>query len=407
MLSYLRKGVLTALWLSIVTAPLIALKVNVSDQSINILWVRMALVFIAEIIVCSLWIFLLDLKQNKQSSEKPTSQSQNGLSINTKWQALKSSPRFKRGALIVLAAIAILYPILLSPYQVNIMTTALTYAVLALGLNIIIGFAGMLHLGYIAFFAIGAYSYALLNTYFGVGFWVALPIGGIAALLLSILLSIPVLRLRGDYLAIVTLASGEILRIVLENWTALTNGPRGISNISRPSIFNIDLTLNSSTILVYFLVIVILVLVVIMMRRLEYSRIGRRWEAMKEDEIAARSMGVNITKAKLSALCVGSVWAGVAGVTFAGRITFINPPSFSIWESIVVLCAVVLGGMGSIIGVVIGALVLLLIPEYFRAFSDFRLLFFGLVLIIMMLFRPGGLFPKKRRLFLIKQDNSN
>ncbi len=284
------------------------------------------------------------------------------------------------------------------------MTAALTYAIMALGLNIIIGFGGMLHLGYIAFFAAGAYSYALLNTLFGINFWIALPIGGIVALIFSLLLGIPVLRLRGDYLAIVTLAFGEITRIVLQNWTKLTNGPRGISGIERPQLFGFVQDLNSAAVLIYFLLIAILLLVIGVMRRLEYSRFGRKWEAMREDEVAARSMGINITTAKLSAFSVGSIWAGVAGVTFAARVTFINPPSFSIWESIVVLCAVVLGGMGSIIGVTIGALVLLLLPEYLRAFSDFRLLAFGLILVIMMIFRPGGIIQKRRHHFEISKE---
>jgi branched-chain amino acid transport system permease protein len=286
-----------------------------------------------------------------------------------------------------------------SLYQIDIMTTALIYVVIALGLNIVVGLAGLLDLGYVAFFAVGSYAYALLNYHFQLSFWICLPIGGALGFFFGVLLGFPVLRLRGDYLAIVTLGFGEIIRLILENWNDFSFGPSGIANIPRPGFFGMDFSLRQNQTYMYYLMIGLALFTVFVVRRLQDSRIGRAWMALREDEIACQAMGINKTRTKLSAFALGATWAGMGGVMFAAKTTFINPASFTIWESVIILCCVVLGGMGSIMGVVAGALVLKLLPEYFRAFSEYRMLIFGVVLVLMMVFRPGGLISSTRRVY--------
>jgi branched-chain amino acid transport system permease protein len=271
-----------------------------------------------------------------------------------------------------------------------------------LGLNIVVGLAGLLDLGYVAFYAVGAYSYALLNYHFGLGFWLALPIGAGLALMFGILLGFPVLRLRGDYLAIVTLGFGEIIRLILENWNDFSFGPSGIANIPRPGFFGIELSLDQATTYLYFLMIALVLMTIFVVSRLQNSRIGRAWIALREDEVACQAMGIDKTKTKLTAFAMGATWAGMAGVVFAAKTTFINPASFTIWESIIILCVVVLGGMGSVLGVICGALILILLPEYLRAFSEYRMLIFGSVLVVMMVFRPGGIVSEVRRTYQFK-----
>jgi len=276
---------------------------------------------------------------------------------------------------------------------------------LALGLNIVIGLGGMLHLGYAAFYLVGAYTYALLNHYFGVSFWVALPIGALLSMVFGILLAIPVLRLRGDYLAIVTLGFGEIMRIVVTNWDAVTLGPSGVKGIARPGFFGADLSLPQTMNYTYFICLALVVITILIVNRLENSRIGRQWVAMGEDDIAARAMGVNTVKAKMTAFAMGALWAGLAGVVFAARTTFVNPESFRVWESVLILSMVVLGGMGSIPGVIVGALLLILLPEYLRPFAEYRLLIFGALLVVMMVFKPAGLIPKRRKAYKLRPDD--
>jgi branched-chain amino acid transport system permease protein len=302
---------------------------------------------------------------------------------------------------VVIAFIAA-YPFVFSMYQTNIMISALIYIMLGLGINIVVGLAGLLDLGYVAFYAVGAYSYALLNYHFGLSFWLALPIGAATGAFFGILLGYPVLRLRGDYLAIVTLGFGEIIRLILENWNAFSFGPSGIANIPRPGFFGIKMSLEQSSIFIYFLLIVLVIFTIFVVNRLKDSRIGRAWIAMREDEVACQAMGIDRTKTKLTAFALGATWAGMAGVMFAAKTTFINPASFTIWESINVLCIVVLGGMGSILGVIFGALALILLPEYLRAFSEYRMLLFGFILVTMMVFRPGGIISATRRTYKFK-----
>jgi branched-chain amino acid transport system permease protein len=300
----------------------------------------------------------------------------------------------------------IAFPFFFSTYQVTIMSTALIYVMLGLGLNIVIGLAGLLDLGYVAFYAVGAYSYALLNYHFGLSFWLALPIGGILGALFGILLGFPVLRLRGDYLAIVTLGFGEIIRLILENWNEFSFGPSGIAGIPRPGFFGVEMSLNAATNYVYYLLIGLVILTVFFVNRLQNSRIGRAWIALREDEIACQAMGIDKTKTKLTAFALGATWAGMAGVVFAAKTTFINPASFTFLESAIILSIVVLGGMGSIVGVIVGALVLILLPEYLRAFSDYRMILFGGILVLMMVFRPQGLIAGARRVYQFRGGNA-
>lgn len=290
-------------------------------------------------------------------------------------------------ALFFLAFLIIL-PFFLNDYYRDIMTLTCIYIVLALGLNIIVGQAGLLNLGYVAFYAIGAYTYAILSTKFGLSFWPGLVAGGALAALFAVVLGAPTLRLRGDYFAIVTLGLGEITRIILNNWDSMTGGPNGISQVGRPVLAGYVL---HTTFDFYYLILMISVGTVFAMKRIMASRIGRAWIAIREDEIAAEAMGINTFRLKLLAFVLGSAWAGLTGVFFAAKMAFVSPESFTFFESVLILCMVVLGGMGSIPGIILGAILLITLPEVFRDFQDYRMLAFGAALVIMMVFRPQGL----------------
>ena len=295
-------------------------------------------------------------------------------------------------------------------YVVDTATTVLIYVMLGWGLNVVVGLAGLLDLGYVAFYAVGAYSYALLSTQFGWSFWEALPVSGAMAASFGILLGYPILRLRGDYLAIVTLGFGEIVRIILVNWTEFSNGPNGISSIPRPSFFGLDFTRSAPEgsqtfsgffglefspmhrlIFLYYLILVLELLTHAFVSRLRKLPVGRAWEALREDEIACQAMGMNTTNIKLSAFAIGAMLGGFAGVFFAARQGFISPESFTFTESAIILAIVVLGGMGSQMGVVLAATLLVLIPEFGRNFAEYRMLLFGLAMVLIMVWRPGGL----------------
>jgi len=292
-----------------------------------------------------------------------------------------------------LAALAAL-PFLLNKYYLDVLITAGIYIVLALGLNIIVGLAGLLVLGYIAFYAVGAYAYAILGTQYHLSFFVALPLAALLALLFGFVLGLPTLRLRGDYLAIVTLGFGEIVRIVLNNWDGLTGGPNGIMGIPKPALFGLSLGRQPH---LYLLVLIMIGLVSFLIGRLNDSRLGRALVAMREDETAARACGVDTTRLKMLAFGLSAAVAGMMGVVFAAKMNFVSPESFTFWESVMILCMVVLGGMASIPGVILGALVLVVIPEWLRPVQNYRMLIFGASMAAMMVFRPQGLIPSKRR----------
>ena len=306
-------------------------------------------------------------------------------------------------------------------YLLDLSILVLTYVMLGWGLNVVVGLAGLLDLGYVAFYAVGAYSYALLATNFALSFWVCLPLAGILAAFWGVLLGFPVLRLRGDYLAIVTLAFGEIIRLVIINWQSLTGGPNGISGIPRPSFFGIPLTPGddglaarlgiefSPTHRIVFLFYVILALalltnwVTIRLRRLP---IGRAWEALREDEVACRALGINITTTKLTAFATGAMFGGFAGAFFATRQGFISPESFTFQESALVLAIVVLGGMGSQLGVALAAVTLIGGFELFRGFDQYRMLVFGMAMVLLMIWRPRGLIGHRAPTVFLRQSTA-
>jgi branched-chain amino acid transport system permease protein len=342
----------------------------------------------------------------------------------------------KRDRRVVLASYAVLIMALaLLPFVVGaglgrgwvrILDFALLYIMLAVGLNIVVGYAGLLDLGYIAFYAVGAYLYALLaSPHFGVHlpFWLLLPLGAVVAGMFGVLLGAPTLKLRGDYLAIVTLGFGEIIRIFLNNLNApvnITNGPQGVTLIDPVAIgglsFGRSQTLFGVAIpglyLYYYLFLLLAAAIILVSVRLENSRIGRAWVAIREDEVAAEAMGINTRNVKLLAFAMGASFGGIAGGLFAGFQGFISPESFNLFESIIVLCMLVLGGMGNIPGVVLGAILLTTFPEALRYLgelqqllfggvlvdpADLRMLLFGLALVLIMIFRPAGLLPSRQR----------
>ncbi len=307
----------------------------------------------------------------------------------------------------------------------------LIYVMLGWGLNIVVGLAGLLDLGYVAFYAVGAYSYALLAKTFGLSFWLLLPMAGILASFWGILLGFPVLRLRGDYLAIVTLAFGEIIRIVLINWVDLTNGYAGITGIPRPTFFGIPFNADDGgfaarfgleyspiyrTIFLYYLILALAFLTAFVTMRLRRLPVGRAWEALREDEIACRSLGINTTNTKLTAFATGAMFAGFAGSFFAARQGFISPDSFTFLESATILSIVVLGGMGSQIGVAIAAIAMIGGTEIMRELdflklifgatfdpTQYRMLLFGLVMVLIMIWRPRGLITTREPSIVLKE----
>ncbi|WP_324711131.1 high-affinity branched-chain amino acid ABC transporter permease LivM [Pseudomonas citronellolis] len=317
--------------------------------------------------------------------------------------------------LLVVAAVAL--PFFANKYLLTVVILGLIYVLLGLGLNIVVGLAGLLDLGYVAFYAIGAYGLALGYQYLGLGFWTVLPLAAITAAMAGALLGFPVLRMHGDYLAIVTLGFGEIIRLILNNWLSFTGGPNGMQ-VPAPTFFGlefgrrakeggtpiheflgIDYNQNLKFIFIYAVLFLVVLLVLYVKHRLTRMPVGRAWEALREDEIACRSLGLNHVLVKLSAFMLGASTAGLAGVFFASYQGFVNPSSFTFFESALILAIVVLGGMGSTLGVVIAAFVLTVTPELLRSFADYRVLLFGMLMVLMMIWRPRGLIRINRRGF--------
>ncbi len=354
--------------------------------------------------------------------------------------AAASAGRFVTLAGFVALGVVVAYPLVLlgwlgpqgslkwiNNYGVQI----LIYVMLGWGLNIVVGLAGLLDLGYVAFYAVGAYAYALLATTFGLSFWICLPLAGILAAFWGILLGFPVLRLRGDYLALVTLAFGEIITIVLTNWVELTNGESGISSIPRVTFFGIPFTAAPDgfaatfgiafspihrTIFLFYLILVLALITNVVTIRLRRLPIGRAWEALREDEIACRSLGVNTTNTKLTAFALGAMFGGLAGAFFAVRQGFINPNSFTFMESATILAIVVLGGMGSQLGVALAAVVMIGGTEILRELdflkavfgadfdpSQYRMLIFGFAMVAMMVWKPRGLISTREPSIFLKE----
>ncbi len=401
-LQEIKRSLLVSIWFVFLTFPLMVIRVDSIEKTVQWRWMNMVYVAIGSFLLSFVFRYMLQRKEMK-SDDNGDDDKKDKTGRSFIHQGL-ADPRYRNIILGSLLAVALIFPHVFSTYQTSIMTTALMYVVLGLGLNIVVGLAGLLDLGYVAFYAVGAYTYALLYHFFGLGFWVALPIGGLLAAAFGILLGIPVLRLRGDYLAIVTLGFGEIIRLVMENWGEFSQGPSGVSNIPRPSFLGIDMSLDTALIYTYYLMLLFVIFTIFFVNRLQDSRLGRAWIALREDEIACQAMGIDKMKTKLVAFSLGAFWAGIVGVIFAAKTTFISPRSFTFIESAIILSIVVLGGMGSIIGVIIGAFILILLPEYLRALSEYRMLAFGAILVCMMVFRPQGIIGSIRRTYTYKKQ---
>ncbi|MGH8352731.1 MAG: high-affinity branched-chain amino acid ABC transporter permease LivM [Pseudomonas sp.] len=407
----LRTAFFSALLVLAVAYPILGLKLSVVGVGLQVQGADAATLW--AIAGCALAMFFWQLLRERIGASWASVPSLP--SMPSKASDFLTLPSTQRWAVLAVILVALAWPFFGSRGAVDIATLILIYLLLGLGLNIVVGLAGLLDLGYVGFYAVGAYSYALLSHYYGLGFWVCLPIAGAMAAFFGFILGFPVLRLRGDYLAIVTLGFGEIIRILLRNMTWLTGGPNGISNIDKPSLFGLSferkaaegmqtfheyfgIAYNSinKVIFLYLVALLLSLFALFVINRLLRMPLGRAWEALREDEIACRALGLNPTVIKLSAFTLGACFAGFAGSFFAARQGLVTPESFTFIESATVLAIVVLGGMGSQLGVILAAVVMILLPEIGRDLQEYRMLIFGAVLVLMMIWRPQGLLPMQR-----------
>ncbi len=404
----MKKGLVSALWAGLVALLLFApiTGVVLSGYQMEWHWQRplwlAGAVFLGYLLFAPLWNRLRPVGQG-------TARAQRGASA--------TSPGRRKIGIGLALLVAFLLPFWLGKYGLSVATLALIYILLALGLNIVVGLAGLLDLGFVAFYAVGAYSYALGYHYFQMSFWLALPFGALLAAGFGMLLGFPVLRLHGDYLAIVTLGFGEIIRLILNNWVSLTGGPNGVS-APFPTLFGlefnrrakqggvplheylgIEYSPNHRAIFLYLLLLLVVCAMIAVVVRLKRMPIGRTWEALRENEIACRSLGINHVTVKLSAFGLGALVGGLGGVFFAASQGFVNPTSFTFFESAHVLAIVVLGGMGSTTGVIVAALLLTILPEMLRDFADYRVLVVGIAMVLVMIWRPRGLRQRRRPVF--------
>ena len=408
----LSDALLAALLTAVLLTPIFGLRIHVDGVNVSLNRTPTP-VIVAVVAIFLLRLFRQPLQQVWGKLRIPASWRDNALTAA--FNQAKQQSRYQWGLWLLLLAAAVVWPFTASRGAVDVMTLALIYVMLGLGLNIVVGFAGLLVLGYAAFYAVGAYTYALLAQHYGLSFWLGLPVAGALAALTGFLLGLPVLRLRGDYLAIVTLGFGEITRLLLNNLNFLTGGPDGIGNIPRPTLFGLEFSRRAreggatfheffgldysggyGVIFMYLLGLALVLLTLFVINRLLRMPLGRAWEALREDEIACRSLGLSPTTIKLSALTLSAAFAGLAGAFFAARQGHINPESFTFIESAMVLAIVVLGGMGSQLGVMLAAIAITALPELAREFDEYRMLAFGLVMVLMMIWRPQGLIPATR-----------
>ena len=408
-----RDAALSALIAAGLFAPLIGLVTETGDRGLTLRARPVALAVVVILVFLGRLIMLTRRGRAAPPAEARTSDARR---------------RLGKAVAPVLLICAVLLPFGGSRYYIDLATLVLTYIMLGWGLNIVVGLAGLLDLGYVAFYAVGAYSYALLAETFGLGFWTCLPLAGIMAAFWGVLLGFPVLRLRGDYLAIVTLAFGEIIRIVLINWVSFTHGPNGITGIPRPTLFGLRFSMDGGdgtfagffglepqtihrVIFLYYVILGLALMTNWFTVRLRRTPLGRAWEALREDETACRSLGIDVTSTKLTAFGIGAMFGGFAGAFFATRQAFISPESFTFIESATVLAIVVLGGLGSQLGVALSAIVMVGGLELLRTFLSFlgehmgsavfqgianelplyRMLIFGLALVVVMVLRPRGM----------------
>ena len=417
LLSSIKDSLFTGLIALALFGPIVGLRTVAKNEAlvVNPKWF---VVFII-VLVCALGRFLTNLYVYKRD-----------LKYGVQASVGKTITNFldTKGTQIALSAIifSLVFPFLpfTDRYLMDIAIMMLTYIMLGWGLNIVIGLAGLLDLGYVAFYAVGAYSYALFAIHFGWSFWICLPIAGIFAAMFGVLLGFPVLRLRGDYLAIVTLAFGEMIRILLLNWYQLTKGPDGLTGIPRPSFFGLpfksfpeegeqtfhtffglEYSPMQRIIFLYYLILVLALITNLFTLKIRRLPIGRAWEALREDEIACKSLGVNPRNTKLTAFAIGAMFGGFAGSFFATRQAFISPESFTFIESAIIVAIVVLGGMGSQTGVVLATVFLIGLIEVFRDFESYRMIAFGGAMVLIMIFRPRGILAtRKPTITLHKQE---
>ena len=408
LLSSIKDSLFTGLIALALFGPIVGLRTVAKNEAlvVNPKW----FVVIIIVLVCALGRFLTNLYVYKRD-----------LKYGVQASAGKAITNFldTKGTQIALSAIifSLVFPFLpfTDRYLMDIAIMMLTYIMLGWGLNIVIGLAGLLDLGYVAFYAVGAYSYALFAIHFGWSFWICLPIAGIFAAMFGVLLGFPVLRLRGDYLAIVTLAFGEMIRILLLNWYQLTKGPDGLTGIPRPSFFGLpfksfpeegeqtfhtffglEYSPMQRIIFLYYLILVLALITNIFTIKIRRLPIGRAWEALREDEIACKSLGVNPRNTKLTAFAIGAMFGGFAGSFFATRQAFISPESFTFIESAIIVAIVVLGGMGSQTGVVLATVFLIGLIEVFRDFESYRMIAFGGAMVLIMIIRPRGILATRK-----------
>ncbi|SDG92555.1 branched-chain amino acid transport system permease protein [Pseudomonas benzenivorans] len=414
----LKTAFFSALLVMAVAYPVLGLKLTTVGIKLEVQGASPAMLW--TIVGCAIAMFFWQLLRGQLSSvlaQVPSLPSMPG-----KASDFLTRPATQRWVILGLVMVALAWPFFGSRGAVDIATLILIYVMLGLGLNIVVGLAGLLDLGYVAFYAVGAYSYALLAHYFGWSFWICLPIAGLMSATFGFLLGFPVLRLRGDYLAIVTLGFGEIIRILLNNLTWLTGGPNGIGSIPKPSLFGLSFDRRAEegmqtfheyfgvayasinkVIFLYLIALVLVLLTLFVINRLLRMPLGRAWEALREDEIACRALGMNPTIIKLSAFTLGACFAGFAGSFFAARQGLVSPQSFTFIESAIILAIVVLGGMGSQLGIILAAIVMILLPELAREFNEYRMLMFGALMVLMMIWRPQGLLPMQRPHLELKQ----
>ena len=408
LLSSIKDSLFTGLIALALFGPIVGLRTVAKNEAlvVNPKW----FVVIIIVLVCALGRFLTNLYVYKRD-----------LKYGVQASVGKTITNFldTKGTQIALSAIifSVIFPFLpfTDRYLMDIAIMMLTYIMLGWGLNIVIGLAGLLDLGYVAFYAVGAYSYALFAIHFGWSFWICLPIAGIFAAMFGVLLGFPVLRLRGDYLAIVTLAFGEMIRILLLNWYQLTKGPDGLTGIPRPSFFGLpfksfpeegeqtfhtffglEYSPMQRIIFLYYLILVLALITNLFTLKIRRLPIGRAWEALREDEIACKSLGVNPRNTKLTAFAIGAMFGGFAGSFFATRQAFISPESFTFIESAIIVAIVVLGGMGSQTGVVLATVFLIGLIEVFRDFESYRMIAFGGAMVLIMIFRPRGILATRK-----------
>lgn len=406
-----KSALFSALLVWAVAYPVLGLKLSI--DGIHLIVENASATTVTIIALCSVLMFLRVLFDHQLSAAWKSKRQ--GALIPASVSNFMTLPSTQKWFIIGLIVLAFIWPFYGSRGAVDLATLILIYVMLGLGLNIVVGLAGLLDLGYVGFYAVGAYTYALLSHYYGFSFWICLPIAGLTAAAFGFILGFPVLRLRGDYLAIVTLGFGEIIRLFLRNLTDITGGPNGISSIPKPTLFGLSFDRTATdggqtfydyfglaynpvgkVIFLYLVALVLALVALFVINRLLRMPIGRAWEALREDEIACRALGLNPTIIKLSAFTLGASFAGFAGSFFAARQGLVTPESFTFIESAIILAIVVLGGMGSQLGVILAAIVMIMLPEMMREFSEYRMLMFGAMMVLMMIWRPQGFLPMQR-----------